>query len=55
MQNFFLGAGVDKELPKYMSDAIEFADEMSADKPRVIKSHLPFELLPRNLLQTCKG
>ena len=35
-----------------MSTSIETAENMKS--PRVIKSHLPFEMLPPNLLDTCK-
>ena len=50
--------GVPKEaldknlLLKTMSKSIETAQNMKS--PRVIKSHLPFEMLPPNLLDTCK-
>ena len=37
---------------KTMSNSIETAQNMKS--PRVIKSHLPFEMLPPNLLDTCK-
>ena len=39
-------------LMKLMSNSIETAENMKS--PRVIKSHLPFEMLPPNLLDTCK-
>ena len=44
---------LDKNLMlKTMSNSIETAQNMKS--PRVIKSHLPFEMLPPNLLDTCK-
>ena len=35
-----------------MTNSIKLADDMPS--PRVIKTHLPFEMLPPNLLDTCK-
>ena len=43
------------KLPLFLSDPITVADNMPTDKPRVIKSHMPFEFLPPKLLDTCKG
>ena len=40
--------------PPFIEDPITFADNMPITKPRVIKSHLPFEMLPPMLLDTCK-
>ena len=37
---------------KIMSNSIQSAENLKS--PRVIKSHLPFEMLPPNLLDTCK-
>ena len=37
---------------KLLTETIKLTDEMPS--PRVIKSHLPFEMLPPNLLDTCK-
>ena len=34
-------------------DSLEYADALPS--PRIIKSHLPIEFLPPNLLDTCKG
>ncbi len=42
-------------LPQYITDPFTYAEEMPTDKPRVIKSHMPLEFLPPNLLDTCKG
>ena len=35
-------------------DIVTMAENMPRDKPRLIKTHLPFELLPPNLLDTAK-
>ena len=53
------GLGTDKDLHRrstrpYLKDPVTFADNLPTDKPRVIKSHLTFEMLPPNLLDTCK-
>jgi hypothetical protein len=37
-----------------MVNSIKLADELPSSSPRVIKSHLPFEMLPPKLLDTCK-
>ena len=42
------------EKPPFVKDPILFADNMPSTKPRVIKSHLTFEMLPPKLLETCK-
>ena len=41
-----------KGLKEVMSNSIETTENMKS--PRVIKTHLPFEMLPPNLLDTCK-
>ena len=41
--------------PTHVEDPIAHADQMPADRPRVIKSHMTFEHLPPKLLDTCKG
>ena len=38
----------------FQHDPVTYADNLPTDKPRVIKSHLTFELLPPNLLDSCK-
>ena len=40
--------------PPFVQDPIAFADNLPTTKPRVIKSHLTFEMLPPKLLDTCK-
>ena len=40
--------------PPFIKDPILFADNMPSTKPRVIKSHMTFEMLPPKLLETCK-
>ena len=42
------------EKPPFVKDPVAFADSLPTSKPRVIKSHLTFEMLPPNLLDTCK-
>ena len=42
------------EKAKAMYDALALADNLPRDTPRVIKSHLPLEMLPPKLLDTCK-
>ena len=52
-----LGASRDGgDSPKrlFHNDPVTYADNLPIDKPRVIKSHLTFELLPPKLLDTCK-
>ena len=44
-----------EDKPAYMADSVGFANKMSKDKPRVLKSHMPIEFLPPNLLETNKG
>ena len=42
-------------IPQISEDAIDSVDQAkNAPSPRVIKTHLPFEMLPPNLLDTCK-
>ena len=42
-------------IPDFNDDAIDSVDQAkNATSPRVIKTHLPFEMLPPNLLDTCK-
>ena len=52
------GLRSDKDVHKtprpFTREPITFADNLPKDKPRVIKSHLTFELLPPKLLDTCK-
>ena len=38
----------------FVEDPITFADNLPVTKPRVIKSHLIFEILPPELLETCR-
>ena len=40
------------KMPAYISSSIEMAEKLPS--PRVIKSHLPFCLLPPNLLDTAR-
>ena len=42
------------EKPPFVKDPVAFADNLPTSKPRVIKSHLTFEMLPPKLLETCK-
>ena len=42
------------EKPPFVKDPVGFADSLPRSKPRVIKSHLTFEMLPPKLLDTCK-
>merc|ERR1712186_4860 len=44
----------DDQRPQFQSDPVTWADNLPTNKPRVIKSHLTFELLPPKLLDTCK-
>ncbi len=44
-----------EDKPLHMADALTFANQMSKDKPRVLKSHMPLDFLPPNLLETSKG
>jgi hypothetical protein len=44
-----------EKLPLYLRDPITLADNMTMDKPRLIKTHMPFEFLPPKLLDSCKG
>ncbi len=37
----------------FMSHSLTFVDKY-LPRPRIIKTHLPLELLPKNLLDTCK-
>ena len=37
---------------KFMSHSLDYV--LSLKRPRIIKTHLPLELLPANLLETCK-
>ncbi len=37
---------------QFMEHSIEFVEKM--ERPRIIKTHLPFELLPQKMLDTCK-
>ena len=53
------GLGTDKDLHRrstrpFLKDPVTFADNLPTDKPRIIKSHLTFEMLPPKLLDTCK-
>ena len=53
------GLGTDKDLHRrstrpFLKDPVTFADNLPTDKPRIIKSHLTFEMLPQKLLDTCK-
>ena len=42
-------------IPDINDDAIDSVDQArNATSPRVIKTHLPLEMLPPNLLDTCK-
>ena len=42
-------------IPQISEDAIDSVDEAkNLSSPRMIKTHLPFEMLPPNLLDTCK-
>ena len=36
----------------FRANSVEYTENMTS--PRVIKSHFPFEMLPPNLLDTCK-
>ena len=38
----------------FLDDPVSFAESLPTNKPRVIKSHLTFEMLPPKLLDTCK-
>ena len=38
---------------QYITNSIKTAENLPS--PRVIKTHLPFEMLPPNLLNTCKA
>ena len=38
----------------FLDDPVSFAENLPTNKPRVIKSHLTFEMLPPKLLDTCK-
>ena len=40
--------------PPFMKDPIIFADNMPTTNPRVMKSHMTFEMLPPKMLETCK-
>ena len=46
--------GGDGPKQPFHDDPVTYADNLPMDKPRVIKSHLTFELLPPRLLDTCK-
>ena len=48
-----LGAGNGPKQP-FLDDPVSFAENLPTDKPRVIMSHLTFEMLPPRLLDTCK-
>ena len=37
-----------------MHDTLSYVDRMPRDSPRIIKTHLPLDMLPPNLLDTCK-
>lgn len=37
----------DFKIPPYVSDSIEYVDRMAS--PRFIKTHLPYEMLPKKL------
>ena len=43
---------IDPEMMKAMFHTVDHAENLPS--PRVIKSHLPIEMLPPNLLDTCK-
>ena len=43
----------DKKRVQMMNDSVQFAHEMPS--PRVIKTHVPLEMLPPNLLDVAKG
>ncbi len=44
-----------EDKPPHMADSLAWADQMSRDRPRVIKSHMPLEFLPPSLLEKNKG
>ena len=50
--SFLEAEGIVRSKGFAMNTSIETAENMQS--PRVIKSHLPFEMLPPNLLDTCK-
>jgi len=55
--DFFKSMGIIPENKRYrdsLKDQISFTDKMDKTKRRVIKSHLPLEFLPPQLLDKCK-
>lgn len=42
----------EENVVSFMSHSVKYV--ASLDRPRIIKTHLPFDLLPKNLLDTCK-
>ena len=45
---------IDRELEFLSRNRVQDADALPRDKRRLIKSHLPFSLMPQNLLQKAK-
>ena len=41
-------------MPNMVDKSFSIVDNMPRDEPRIIKTHLPFELLPPNLLERAK-
>ena len=40
---------------RIIRESVQWARDQPAEQPRIIKTHLPLNLLPPNLLNTAKG